>query len=215
MAFRTRKVFETFVTRPPAAYSSALPWRRVQPQSRACASNFKINARRRRKLLAIVLVWGLTISRCCSLVWHSPKEGTSCSPCALTRLLTASCQFLWAIEIAHCCRSNLPFFQQVSHLTIQEKDRNITQWLTRAVDKLMSCWSFSLTAMSTIVNKWPRSFPEKNAGAQFNKRDIAQVTQWNNRDLLRKENSLGQEATSAKHVIIQSFPAPWTLYFNR
>ena len=31
--------------------------------------------------------------------------------------------------------------------------------LTRAVDKLMSCWSFSLTATSTIVNRWPRSFP--------------------------------------------------------
>lgn len=35
----------------------------------------------------------------------------------------------------------------------------VTKVLTRAVDKLISCWSFSLTAMSTIVNRWPRSFP--------------------------------------------------------
>ena len=159
MAFRTRKVFETFVTRALQLIVRHSPGAECSP-SLAHARLFS-KLTRRRKLLAIVLVWGLTISRCCSLVWHSPKEGTSCSPCTLTRLLTAACQFLWAIAIAHCFRSNLPFFQQVSHLTIQEKDRNITQWLTRAVDKLMSCWSFSLTATSTIVNKWPRSFPEK------------------------------------------------------
>ena len=49
-----------------------------------------------------------------------------------------------------------PAFTKNSNLHLKW---TLIAFLTRAVDKLMSCWSFSLTATSTIVNRWPRSFP--------------------------------------------------------
>lgn len=75
---------------------------------------------------------------------------------------------------------------------------------TRAVDKLIKCWSFSLQQMSTIVNKWPISLPTNEKWNHIKKFNCK--TTFINPILLKRPIKVLYSRFVLEHLIVNS---PW------
>ena len=75
---------------------------------------------------------------------------------------------------------------------------------TRAVDKLIKCWSFSLQQMSTIVNKWPISLPTNEKWNHIKKFNCK--TTFINPILLKRPKKELYSRFVLKYLIVNS---PW------